>query len=172
MAIVNRKTEGAPAHEREQRPVGEEVAAPDVDASEHLGEGAHHAPDLVLEFLRDLEVVDPLLRLGVDLEQAGADDRAREVVGHQPADDVGLEDVLADLGEPFGRRFEVRRNDVAAGDTILDDLGDEVPLAEGRAGRALGRGQAQGEGAGAAYNFRGDEFSQAFHGGVTWCDDA
>ena len=45
-----------------------------------------------------------------------------KIVGHQYADAAGFDDILPHLGEAFRGRLEVRGDDVAALQAVLDDL--------------------------------------------------
>ena len=106
------------------------------DVADHLGEADDVRVDddvdvdvvrpanLLFEFAGHEDVVQRLAGVGIELEQLCADDRPAEIVGHQPADDLGLEDVLAHLGQALRCRLEVRGNHVARGDTVLDHLGE------------------------------------------------
>ncbi len=77
-----------------------------------------HAP---LELVGDADRVDrPALGIGV--EHDGAHQRAGEVIGHQPADDAGLADVVAHPRHVLRRRREVGGHHVARLDAVLDHL--------------------------------------------------
>ena len=89
-----------------------------------LGGGEARA-NLVLELARNLDVVQPLARRGIDFDQLNADNRGGEIVGDQAPDDVGLEQIFPHLGQEFRRRLEVGRHDVAAGEAALDDFDDD-----------------------------------------------
>ena len=64
--------------------------------------GVELPPDLLLEGVGDGDEVELLPGRRVELEELGADDRPREVVRHEPADDAGLQDVAAHVGETLG----------------------------------------------------------------------
>ncbi len=77
-----------------------------------LGDLAHHGdeaedvdvevlalvllPDLLLDPLGELQVVEPLLRLGVDVQELGRHHRGRVVLGDQTSDEAALDDVAPD----------------------------------------------------------------------------
>ena len=82
-----------------------------------------HARAKRLQRLGNAQIVELLPRGGIHLEELRADDGPGEIVGHQLADLARLDDVLADAGETFGGGLEIGRNDVAAGEAILDDFG-------------------------------------------------
>jgi hypothetical protein len=67
--------------------------------------------------------VEPVPGGGIELHQFGAHHRAREVIGDQPADDAGLEDVAPDAIESLGGGLEIVGDHVAGGDAVFDDLG-------------------------------------------------
>ncbi len=108
--------------------------AHDLGEADHVHRYRHRDRDVdlaVLDLLADLllqrpgdgDVVDRLPRLRVGIEQLRAHHGAGEVVGHQPADDAGLEDVLLDPRESLCIGLEVGGNDVAGLDAPLDHLG-------------------------------------------------
>jgi hypothetical protein len=74
---------------------------------------------LELEIARHLDRVDGFSG-GVFFEHDGRDQRAGEIVGHQPAADAGLEDVLAHPLERLTRGHEFRIDHVAGFDAVLD----------------------------------------------------
>jgi hypothetical protein len=95
-----------------------------------------------LESGGDAAVVDAGSGARIDLEQLGADDRAGEIVGDELAELAGLEDVFANAGEVGGPGRELGRNDVAAGESIFDDLDVANVGSEQRLHlRAIDRGQ-------------------------------
>ena len=79
------------------------------------------AADL-LELARHLDVVEPLTGIGMELLQPAAHDGAGEIVGHQAADDAGLDGVLAHPGQARLGGPEVRRQHVAGNDAVLHHL--------------------------------------------------
>ncbi len=92
----------------------------------------------VLELGRDRLVVETLAR--VFRNQIGPDHRAGEITRHQLADDAGLDDVAADGGEILGRRRptlqvgrELRRDDIAPGEAVLDHFDEADVRGEDRA---------------------------------------
>ncbi len=60
--------------------------------------------------------------VGVLLQHGGAHERAREIVGDEPADDASLQDVLANARHPLRRGCEIRRDDVPRFYSVLHDL--------------------------------------------------
>ena len=78
--------------------------------------------DFLLELLRDRDVIDRRAGLRIGVEQLRGDHRARKVVRDQPADDAGLQDVLADPRKPGGVRLEIRGDHVPRLDAALDDF--------------------------------------------------
>jgi len=100
--------------------------ADDVDGYGALRVGGDAGADF-FEGGRDLGVVEFLAGSGIDLEELGGDDSAREVVGDELTEFAGLDDVFADLGEALGCGGEVGGDDVAAGEAVLDDL-DEADV--------------------------------------------
>ena len=108
------------------------VERPVADVAHYLGEADDmHADSVRLvrcaQFLQPIghgEGVEPLAGVGVDVEQVDHHHRAVERVGHEPAHVVRLERVLSHLGQACGRRREVGRHNIPAGEAILDDLGE------------------------------------------------
>ncbi len=91
-----------------------------------------------LELVGDLLVVD-LVEIAFG-DEVGPDHRAGPVLGHQAADDVGLDDVAADGLEVFRRglealdvRGEGLRDDVAARQAVLDHFDEAHVRREQRA---------------------------------------
>ena len=88
----------------------------------HVGHGrlVLHADRLKLR--RHRAVIEALAADRVALEQLGADERAAEIVRHQPPDVPRLEHVAPHLLELLRGGLETRRDDVAAGKALLDNL--------------------------------------------------
>ena len=80
--------------------------------------------NILLEPARNFDIVEPLAGSRVELEQARTDDRAAEVIGNEPADDSGHENVGSDGVEALRIGRKIRRNHVARSDAILHDLGE------------------------------------------------
>ena len=106
-----------------------------VNVHVHVRARAGFAAD-AFEFIRDVDVVEPLAGVRMKLLQLGRDDRAGEVVRHQAADDPGLDDVLAHAREARPGRLEVHRQHVAGGDAVFHHL-DETDI-RGEDGEHLG----------------------------------
>ena len=75
----------------------------DVDDPGSVGARIELLPHAGLDIAGDGDEVEALAGVRVELHQLGAHNRAREVVGHQPAHDAGLEDVAPHPIQPFGR---------------------------------------------------------------------
>ncbi|MCC5025538.1 MAG: hypothetical protein J6386_23395 [Candidatus Synoicihabitans palmerolidicus] len=67
-------------------------------------------------------VVETLAGGGIDLEKLGADDGPGKVIGDELAKFAGLDDVGFDLREVCRRRSEIGRDDVATGESVVDDF--------------------------------------------------
>jgi hypothetical protein len=76
-----------------------------------------------LEFPGDFLQIEALAGLRVLLLQGGDDHRRGVVDGDDAAAPVGFGDVFAHEVELLGRAVEVRGNDVAPAEAVLDDLG-------------------------------------------------
>jgi hypothetical protein len=131
---------------QEHEPAGQEEAA-EEEQHDPLGTGGHVAhhlgePDDVhvharpghdvrvelvpharLDLLRHDQEIEALARRRIELHQLCGDDRPGEIVGDQPPDDAGLEDVAPDGLQALWRRGEVVGNDVARGDAVFHHLG-------------------------------------------------
>ena len=72
--------------------------------------------------VRDLKIVQPPTSSRVDLHQLCADNCSGKVICHQPANDAGLQNVLAYLRQAPRRRSEVSRDDISSDEAALDDF--------------------------------------------------